>query len=309
MGDLGLTTPLLVELTVSSGIILASNLVFPAGFTPLSFTGKYSTIGQMDKALWIQVNPPGRNIPITITLPQLSYPPLPVVRTRYSISILRFDPALGIFSHFSADSYIMEGSSGLLTITAKLPDGGFYIFGHMDFTKSNLVPVSTNYWFDYLKEYNTLQMRLDNGNLVASLRTERNSRVVLMRPPTLNWSPDGYDILHSVFLGGDVDRSQATFDLIYRSNQANMTWRYIRLISFLFFHPNITSGSRWVLDKRTIVSTDTSTPKGYTATITTHQDGHWAVLVPRQRVITNDAWKYSISIHWTITILATLILL
>jgi hypothetical protein len=125
----------------------------------------------------------------------------------------------------------MEGLGvPLLSITAVLPDSGYYVFGMMDFTQSNMIPVSTNYWIDYLTDYNTLSMRPDNGNLFVKLRAERNSRIALMRAPTVFWAPDGYDIAHSLFVSGDLESNRVGFDLIYRFPRPNMTWRYLMLI-------------------------------------------------------------------------------
>jgi hypothetical protein len=122
----------------------------------------------------------------------------------------------------------MEGLDvPLLSITAVLPDSGYYVFGMMDFTQANMVPVSTNYWIDYLTDYNTLSMRPDNGNLFVKLRAERNSRVALMRFPSTFWAPDGYNIVHSLFLTGEVEANRMGLELIYRFPRPNMTWRFL----------------------------------------------------------------------------------
>jgi hypothetical protein len=203
--------------------------------------------------------------------------------------VLRYNPTLGTFSHFAAHTYVAQGTGPLLSITAILPDAGFYMFGIMNFTQDSLIPVSTNYWIDYLTDYDTMKMVPDNGNVVVKLKAEQNSRIAIMKLPTVFWMPDGYEILYSMFINGDIKRHQGTMDLMYRSNKANVTWGYCKLTRYLKFSPNITAGSRWTLDNRTRISIDSG--PGYVATLTTSETGHWAVLAQSERIIKNSGHR------------------
>lgn len=160
--DMIIRTPLPANVTVSSSIILDADLEYPVGFKLVNFTATSSIAGQMHQALQFSISPSGKNIPITVQLPQLTYPPKSEIKKLTDISVLKFNEKTGSLSFFSAASFVIDSpSSPLLSITVTLPDEGFYVFGYMDIAQIDVLPISYNVWINYVTDYQRISFRPD----------------------------------------------------------------------------------------------------------------------------------------------------
>lgn len=187
------------EITVSGRVKLSSELELPPGFIPLGFTRKDGVLtGQLYHALHIKTSPSSLSNFITITLPQANITAAQYITdpVKGKISILKYDPLTGQLSHITPESWDKTS----LVMQAVLPTDGFYIFGSMDMTVGSLVPVSSNQWITYLKDYGKLNTQVDSKPFVLSVIANKDTQIAVMKSYDFVWDPDGYQIVDKFYI-------------------------------------------------------------------------------------------------------------
>jgi hypothetical protein len=215
-------------ITLSSYVII-DPAVLPAGFVPFNFTASSSTNGQMHQGLYLETSPslPG-NI-ISLTLPQISVANNIGPQSVDTIGVLRYDPNTAIMSFLQPAEWSQDIASPLaLRLKVKLPGQGYYLFGVRK--PREFVPIASNTWVDYSDKFGQLNTILDGGKLQLSFEASAATRFAVMKPPRLNWMPDGYNIIDTFIFTGDylADQSIVTAaTLVYKSTSENIYWGYL----------------------------------------------------------------------------------
>ena len=195
------TTYANTEITISGAVKISSELVLPTGFVPLGFTREEGTLtGALYSALQITATPSTSSNFITLTLPQANITAAQYITdpVRAKISVLKYEPSTGQLSHITPENW----DSASLVMRVVLPADGFYIFGSMDMTVGSLVPISSNYWVTYLKDYGKLNLQVDSKPFVLSALANKDTQYAVMKAYDFAWHPDGYQILDKFYLSG-----------------------------------------------------------------------------------------------------------
>ena len=203
---------------ISGSVEISPFLDLPTGFLPINFTRAASLSGQLSHAIQIESNPSFSN-PITLTLPQATLYAGQFIKNLQTISVLKYDGYSGKLSHITPTIWRQDSLTSPMVMTVTLPSDGYYIFGHMDMTKGARVPVASNQWVDYLKEYGKLAVQVDNSPLVFEFLATKSTRFAIMKPYEITWDPDGYEILDRFYLTGEYPPD--------KDNQINATLNYI----------------------------------------------------------------------------------
>ena len=211
-----------------SAYVIIDSTILPTGFNILNFTGSSSTNGQLYQGFQIETSPliPG-NI-ISITLPQISVANILGLLSVDSIAVLRFDPSTAQMSSLKPAAWSQDTSLPLaLQLKVSLPGPGYYFFGI--FKVGEVLPIASNQWVDYSLGYNNMKTVVDGGNLQLTFVASQSTRYAVMKPPKINWVPDGYNVIDTFILTGDyiTDKSvSANVSLLYKSSKENVYWRY-----------------------------------------------------------------------------------
>ncbi|KAI8897242.1 hypothetical protein BC833DRAFT_594492 [Globomyces pollinis-pini] len=221
IGDFQIATEVAAIVKVSGYVTIGSDVEFPLGFQLLSFTGTKSTIGQLHQAIRVETDVATS---IVLTLPQVVYPPQPLIKSVNDISVLQYNPLNGRLSFTQASSWVQDSTSApILSITVHLPNAGFYIFGYMDFINGGPLPIFSNSWITYLTFYGNAKYHLSGADFLMSFSSETDTKVATLRPSRVVWNPDGYEIKHSYYVTADNPKN-AKMILKHKVSAKNHIW-------------------------------------------------------------------------------------
>lgn len=296
--DISISTPTVSNVTISGAIILGPDFILPTGFIPLNFTGFSSKEGQLYQAIQVTSVPSSASYPITITLPQTTLDCDLLVKSINQISILKYNPANGQLSHIAPQAWIQDSlTTAVLRITAVLPTSGYYIFGYMNFSAGNVVPVTSNALADYLPSYGYLPARLDSGPLSMQFISSVATKFAVMRPVALQWSLDGFYLLDSYYFTGlyATDPSIiANYSLSYNYPSSKISW------ALQATNSNYSTGYFWNFTQNSTLSLN---PKdgSYFLNLNTSTVGLYGVFL-QSKVLSASSLSRAISPCWSMMI-------
>lgn len=205
LGDISFHTDFPGIVNISSAVILDASLVYPSGFTPITFTGAVSTMGQIYSAIQISLLP-DINLRLKIKMPQVTYPNGSGIHLVTDVAILKYDTTSGSFYTLSVDSWSMTSPSALLSISASL-QSGIYIFGHIDrdaliapYSLVTAAPVQPNTNVNFYTSLGIQAYSLQVDNLTVQVNGSKDSTIAIMKPSLLYPIPVGYNILYMIYI-------------------------------------------------------------------------------------------------------------
>ena len=219
------------NITISGAVKFGSDLVLPKGFVPINFTASTSTAGQLYQALHITSSPSSYSNPIFISLPQTTLESNLLVKKLTLISVLRYEALSGQFSHVSPSSWNQDSATDPLVMSVTLPKDGYYVFGYIDVAAGFTVPVSSNTYVSYLKEYGPMNVQVDRGNFKLEFIASKSTRFTILKPKQVQWSPDGLRVVEKYYITGDYDGDAsygASMNLVYNyEGKSTIYWGFV----------------------------------------------------------------------------------
>lgn len=211
VGDFKISSEIPCRINISTAIRIDSSMVFPKGFTPITFTGVNSQSGSMYSGIKIDLYPKGINLNALITLPQVTYPPDSQIRVETDIAIFKIDVNNGRMYYISAISW-KQDSAPLLSITARLQDG-IYIFGK--FTRNIItdivdlqsmppfvssIPIEANNYISVYKDLGVQKFALEADKFQFAISSTIDTTLSISPPKIYYPQPDGWKVHYLVYI-------------------------------------------------------------------------------------------------------------
>ncbi|KAJ3359751.1 hypothetical protein HDU91_004826 [Kappamyces sp. JEL0680] len=299
-GDFKISSALANTTVTLNGAVIIDDVVFPTGFKVMNFTGSSSTAGQMFQALQIISSPSSSLNPLTISLPQTTLETAAYVKGLTTISVLHYNAVSGQLSHITPQDWIQAANAApLLQLTVTLPTDGIYIFGYMDMAAGNVVPVASDVWVSYLKDYGAMSVQVDRSPLYLDFVASASTQFAVMKPAALTWSPDGYTILDNFYINGTYGADH--------SIGANMTLKYVYNSETMLWgkqesSPDYAVGYSYSIANATLQTQNTTN----ILKLTTEAQGQWCLLVKTDYVSASSS-SISLSPSYSIILLFSLL--
>ncbi|KAI8910887.1 hypothetical protein EDD86DRAFT_203859 [Gorgonomyces haynaldii] len=227
-GDLILQTGATASVFVSTGISIDPSLSFPAGFTPLTFTGKKSQQGSLSNGLLVSMTP-STSVPITITLPQVTYPTDPGIQLATDLSVLKYDNGTGQMYYLPMNQWSRTGGGKLVPATV-VYSSGIYFFGKFNATlASNLTILPSTYVY-MQPSAGTLSFNTIGSQVSMQINVTKETSFAVMPATGYVPNPDGYKIQLRSYLttlsAVDAINRNITVTLSAICNYKDCIWAY-----------------------------------------------------------------------------------
>lgn len=161
LGDWQISVSVDSLILASGWASLNESRVIPTGFSPITFTGRISKVGQVVSIIGITSSTP--NSFITIVTPQVQLNSTVSVTSLGQLAALQLDPTSG-----SCSFVAVTGWSSSLQITTTVPNAGYYIFGALDNSKNFILPATLGKTIQYIGQWGTKKFSLPSMNVTVT---------------------------------------------------------------------------------------------------------------------------------------------
>ncbi|KAK5664523.1 hypothetical protein QVD99_008698 [Batrachochytrium dendrobatidis] len=183
LGDFSITSNCATLVNASGWINLGSDVLFPPGFTPITFTGSISTVGTVLSAIQIVQNVACKT---SLRTPQLQGMATNMpFQSRADVGVFAYDKLTGNTVFIGATAW-NDNTVNPFRITTTLPGSGIYIFGALNNTVATTLPGSLGTDMQFISTWTSKTFSFGALNVTITsaydLTINVNTILLLARP-------------------------------------------------------------------------------------------------------------------------------
>jgi hypothetical protein len=176
-GDLSLTVPATVDVTISGWLIFSSSFSLPTGFNKIQFTGNSSVDGVISSAFYLNYKS-SEKYSIRVVSPPVYFNSSSIIGTSTNVAVLRYDLATMSTSIISITSW---NTAGPYAIDVTISGPGVYIFGMLDNSLNTVLPITLGETIQYMGGWSQKALLVDSW-LKAYITSSKDATIKISIP-------------------------------------------------------------------------------------------------------------------------------